>query len=174
MAASRKPRSKWKPSRPKSGPLSFVTANGYLPYTDESLPERGLFTHLVSTAMMRAAPAQPTEIVFVNDWSAHLEHLLPRQAFDASFPWTRPGCETQGELTSVELYACQNYLYSEPFYEIVEGFFSKVGSGHEDILDVAGFKGLRICRPEGYPPSPPRGERLDAARRRARLAHLST
>ena len=38
--------------------ISFVTANGYLPYTDESLGNRGLFTHLVATAMMRADPEQ--------------------------------------------------------------------------------------------------------------------
>ena len=131
--------------------ISFVTANGYLPYTDETLLQRGLFTHLVTKAMMRAAPQQPFEVVFVNDWSAHLEALLPRQAFDASFPWTRPGCETQGELTQVELYACQNFVYSEPFYEIVDGFFTRAGSGHEAIVRASGYEGLTICRPEGYP-----------------------
>lgn len=136
---------------PGTADFSFVTANGYLPYTDESLGNRGLFTHLVQNAMLRAAPDKRFEIVFVNDWSAHLETLLPRQAFDASFPWTRPGCETQGELTSVELYACQNYLYSEPFYEIVDGFFARTGSGYESVTDFGDLTGATICRPEGYP-----------------------
>ncbi len=131
--------------------LSFVTANGFLPYTDESLDQRGFVTHLVSQAMMRAEPDQAIDIVFVNDWGAHLESLLPRQAFDASFPWTRPGCETQGELSSVELYACQNYLYSDPLYEVVEGFFSRTGEGHDGVLEFAGLQGTTICRPEGYP-----------------------
>ena len=131
--------------------VSFVTANGYLPYTDESLAERGVLTHLVRTAMQRATPTTPVEVVFVNDWSAHMEELLPRQAFDASFPWTRPGCETQGELTSVELYACQNYVYSAPFYEIVDGFFSRAGTGLDAVIEFAGFEGTTICRPEGYP-----------------------
>ena len=130
--------------------ISFVTANGYLPYTDESLHQRGLVTHIVSQAMMRADPEQAIEIVFVNDWASHLEALLPRQAFDAGFPWTRPGCETQGELTSVELYACQNYLYSDPLYEIVEGFYARPGEGLDIALDFAGLRGTRICRPEGY------------------------
>ncbi|NNE81346.1 MAG: transporter substrate-binding domain-containing protein [Silicimonas sp.] len=143
-------------AKPESDPIgqaeiSFVTANGYLPYTDESLGNRGLFTHLVSKAMLRAAPEKPFEIVFVNDWSAHLETLLPKLAFDASFPWTRPGCETQGELTSVELYACQNYVYSDPFYEIVDGFFSRNGTGFDTVIDAKGLKGSTICRPEGYP-----------------------
>jgi len=130
--------------------VSFVTANGYLPYTDESLDERGLMTNLVKTAMMRGAPEKAFDIVFVNDRAAHVESLLPRQAFDASFPWTRPGCETQGELTSLELYACQNFVYSKPFYEIVDGFFSRTGAGYENVVDFAAFEGAIVCRPEGY------------------------
>ena len=133
------------------GVISFVTANGYLPYTDESLSNRGLFTHLVSMAMLRAKPEMPVEVTFVNDWAAHLETLLPRQAFDASFPWTRPGCETQGKLTTVELYACQNFVYSDPFYEVVDGFFSRADTPFAEIVEAAGLEGTTICRPEGYP-----------------------
>lgn len=131
--------------------ISFVTANGYLPYTDESLPHSGLVTHLVSQSMLRANPSRRLDIVFVNDWSAHLEALLPRQAFDASFPWTAPGCETQGVLTQVEMYACQNYAYSDPLYEIVDGYFTRAGDGLERVSKASGFEGLRLCRPEGYP-----------------------
>jgi len=135
------------------GPVSFslITANGYLPYTDESLEGRGMLVRLVETALVRAAPERPAEVIFVNDWAAHLDALLPRQAFDASFPWTRPGCESQGMLTPQELYACQNYVYSDPLYEIVEGFFSMRGLGYETVVEMADFEGARICRPEGYP-----------------------
>jgi polar amino acid transport system substrate-binding protein len=136
---------------PGTAEVALVTANGYLPYTDESLAHRGLFTHLVTNALVRAAPERRFEIVFVNDWAAHLDTLLPRQAFDASFPWTRPNCETQGALTDAELYACRTYLYSDPFYEIVDGFFARTGSGYEDVADFAALKGAAICRPEGYP-----------------------
>lgn len=137
----------------QDGPVSFslVTANGYLPYTDESLTGRGMLVRLVETALLRAAPEKPAEVVFVNDWAAHLDALLPRQAFDASFPWTRPGCESQGMLTSQELYACQNYAYSDPLYEVVEGFFSMAGTGFDSVLTHAGLAGTRLCRPEGYP-----------------------
>ncbi len=134
-----------------TGDVTFVTANGYLPYTDESLPKSGLFTHLVANAMVRGAPDTSFDIVFVNDWAAHVETLLPRQAFDASFPWTRPGCETQGMMTDAELYACQNFVYSDPFYEIVDGFFARTGSGFEKIISFSDLTGSRICRPEGYP-----------------------
>ena len=135
------------------GVISFVTANGYLPYTDESLGNRGLFTHLVATAMTRANPDLPVEITFINDWAAHLESLLPRQAFDASFPWTQPGCETQGSLTTVELYACQNFVYSDPFYEVVDGFFSRADSPLSQVVEARGLEGTTVCRPEGYPTS---------------------
>ena len=39
--------------------ISFVTANGYLPYTDESLDGQGLFTTLVEQAMLRSDAEQP-------------------------------------------------------------------------------------------------------------------
>lgn len=131
--------------------FSLVTANGYLPYTDESLSGRGMLVRLVETALLRAAPSKRAEVVFVNDWAAHLDALLPRQAFDASFPWTRPGCESQGMLTATELYACQNYAYSDPLYEVVEGFFAMKGTGFDTTMTHAGLAGSRLCRPEGYP-----------------------
>ena len=130
---------------------SFVTANGYLPYTDEGLRHRGFMTHLVNNAMLRAAPERNVEVIFVNDWSAHLDHLLPRQAFDASFPWTAPDCANEGNLNRSEQMACENFVYSNPFYEIVEGFFAKNGSGYEAAMSVSQFAGAKICRPEGYP-----------------------
>lgn len=130
--------------------VSLATANGYRPYTDEHGLNRGLITQLVAMSMLRSEMPDASEIVFVNDWSAHLETLLPRQAFDASFPWAKPGCETQGELTAVELYSCQNYIYSDPIYQMVEGYFSQVGSGFETVLDFAGFRGAAICRTEGH------------------------
>ncbi len=128
---------------------SLVTANGLAPYSDEALLGRGLITHVVEKAFMRADPEAKTEILFVNDWAAHVESLLPRQAFDASFPWPKPGCETQGQLTSEELFACQNYVYSDPIYDSVEGFFALAGSGYEDAQSVDLLKGATICRADG-------------------------
>ena len=125
----------------QAGTLTLVTADGYLPYTDESLPSRGLFTELVETAMMRAAPEAKVEVLFVNDWGAHLEHLLPRNAFDASFPWTPCG--------AVE--GCEDLIYSDPFYEIVDGYFARADSGLSEVIATEGLAGTTICRPAGYP-----------------------
>ena len=130
--------------------FSFVTANGYLPYTDESLAGQGMFTALVERAMLRADPQQVYTVTFINDRASHLEALLPSLAFDASFPWTRPGCETQKDLSAVEFYSCHNYVYSDTFYEIVDGFFARTGSAYDGAIYYSDLAGATICRPEGY------------------------
>ena len=130
--------------------INFVTANDYPPYTDESLPGQGIITTLVKRAMLRGEPEQHFTVVFVNDWAAHLEVLLPSMTFDASFPWVRPNCETRQDLTPLEFNSCQQYIYSEPLYEIVDGFFSRSGSGYDTITHYVEFEGISLCRPEGY------------------------
>ena len=133
--------------------ITLVTGNGYLPYTDESLPGRGLITRLVETSIRRGAPDQKADVVFVNDWAAHLEVLLPSLAFDASFPWSRPACSIDEGLTAMERYSCDNYVYSQPLYEITDGFFAIKGSGYDSASTMIELRGAIICRPEGYPTS---------------------
>ena len=134
---------------PDQPPFTLITANDFAPYTDEALLDRGLVTQVVAMAMLRGNPQGNSEVVFVNDRAAHLETLLPRQAFDASFPWAKPGCETQGVLSASELYACQNYLYSQPLLESVEGFYALGGTGYDDAQTYDLLQGATICRPEG-------------------------
>lgn len=121
--------------------ISFLTSNGLAPYTDEALAGQGLFTQLVERAVMRAAPDTEIEIVFVNDRGAHMDVLLPRGAFDAGFPWAAQDCAPGG--------SCEALRFSEPFYEIVDGYFSRTGTGFENVTRPAGFEGTTICRPEG-------------------------
>lgn len=135
-----------------AGPETFelITANGYLPYADETLPGGGIITMLIDRAFDRADEYVPHRLTVINDRAAHLEALLPTHVFDASFPWTAPDCETLTNPTRAESYTCENYIYSAPFYEIVEGFFARTGSGYEDELYSSGLAGAVICRPEGY------------------------
>jgi hypothetical protein len=130
-------------------PIMLVTGNGYAPFTDESLPERGFFTLLVQTAMLRAEPDRPYTIKFVNDWDAHLDALMPTLAFDASFPWAQPDCSAMAQLSSTEQDRCLNYRFSESFYDIVDGFFARSGSGYDESVSPKDFAGTVICRPEG-------------------------
>ena len=131
-------------------PISFVTGNGYAPFTDETLPGGGMFTQLVEMAAFRADPQMAYDLTFINDWQAHIDALLPAKAYDLSFPWSRPSCETPETLSAGDLNRCENFVFSDPFYEIVEAFFATPDSGLADATGYDEFAGKRICRPEGY------------------------
>ncbi|SLN37470.1 transporter substrate-binding domain-containing protein [Ruegeria meonggei] len=130
--------------------LLLITGGNYAPFTDEALPNRGLYTDLVETAMLRAAPEQSYKIQFVNDWSSHLDLLMPTLAFDGTFPWSRPNCEEPAALSEKDRSRCETYNFSNPFYEVVDTFFAREGSGYEETLTYADFAGATICRPEGW------------------------
>ena len=130
-------------------PLRIVTGNGYLPFADEMLPGGGMFTQIVEMAVFRADPNQPYTMTFINDWQAHIDALLPMQAFDLSFPWVRPDCEGTTMLSAGDLSRCESFAFSAPYYEIVEGYFAAANSDLLQVSDYAEFEGKRICRPEG-------------------------
>ncbi len=130
--------------------LLLITGGNYAPFTDEALPHRGLYTNLVETAMLRAAPEQGYKIQFVNDWSSHLDLLMPTLAFDATFPWSRPNCDEPAALSEKDRNRCETYDFSNPFYEVVDTYFAREGSGYEQTLTYADFAGATICRPEGW------------------------
>lgn len=130
--------------------VTLITGNDFPPFTDEALPGRGLFTQLVETAAIRSPNDQALKITFVNDWDAHLETLLPAMAFDGSFPWLKPDCESYDVLSEGDRTRCDSYLFSDPFYEVVDGFFANKGSRYGEIYNYEDLKGTRICRPEGY------------------------
>jgi len=128
----------------------LITGGDYQPFTDEALPHRGLYTHLVETAMLRAAPEQAYKIQFVNDWNSHLDLLMPTLAFDGTFPWSRPNCEEPAALSENDRNRCETYNFSNPFYEVVDTFFAREGTSYVEALSYADFAGTTICRPEGW------------------------
>ncbi|MGB5870294.1 MAG: transporter substrate-binding domain-containing protein [Albidovulum sp.] len=137
-------------STDENAPIVLITGNDFPPFTDEQLPDRGMFTRLVEVSAMRSETEVPVEVKFVNDWDAHLETLLPAMAFDGSFPWSKPDCERPEILSKDDQNRCDNYNFSDPFYEIVDGLFARNGSGYETATGYEELKGTRICRPEGY------------------------
>ncbi|WP_424941526.1 peptidoglycan-binding protein LysM [Aliiroseovarius sp. S253] len=130
--------------------ILLITGGNYAPFTDEALPNRGLYTKLVETAFLRAAPEQAYKIQFVNDWSSHLDLLMPTLAFDGTFPWSRPHCEEAEALSESDRNRCETYNFSNPFYEVVDTYFARNGSGYEEAMSHADFAGATICRPEGW------------------------
>ncbi|WP_333815763.1 transporter substrate-binding domain-containing protein [Tabrizicola sp.] len=135
---------------PAPKPIGFVTGNGYAPFADETLPGGGMMTQLVEMAVFRADPSIPYKLTFINDWEAHIDALLPSGAYDLSFPWIRPNCEAPETLSPGDQTRCNDFVFSGPFYEIVDGFFALRDSGLGSVTKYAGFEGKRICRPEGY------------------------
>lgn len=131
-------------------PVRLVTGNGYAPFADETLPGGGMFTQLVEMAIFRADPAIPYNLTFINDWQAHIDALLPSQAYDLSFPWIKPDCSGTTMLSPGDQARCDDFVFSAPFYEIVDGFFAVADSDLISATSYEAFKGKRICRPEGF------------------------
>lgn len=135
---------------PVQVPIRMVTGNGYAPFADETLPGGGMFTQMVEMAIFRADPAITYNLTFISDWQAHIDALLPSQAYDLSFPWIKPDCSGTTMLSAGDQARCDDFVFSAPFYEIVDGFFAPAGSDLISATDFAAFQGKRICRPEGF------------------------
>ncbi len=130
--------------------IRLVTGSDYPPYTDEGLEGGGVYTQLVRAAMETMEPRYETQIVFVNDWGAHLETLLPARAFDGAFPWLRPNCEEPETLTENSKFRCDGFLHSDPFYEIVTGVVTRRSDALAATESAADFAGKTMCLPDGY------------------------
>ena len=130
--------------------IKFLTGGDYAPFTDEALPEGGLFTDLVKRSMTRADDKRPFRITFINDWGPHLGILLPEGAFDLGFPWFKPDCTKIDRLSESMAARCTNFDFSHPFYEVVIGFYVRKGDPAEKARSYADLFGRSICRPRGY------------------------
>ncbi|WP_341365814.1 LysM peptidoglycan-binding domain-containing protein [Yoonia sp. BS5-3] len=134
------------------GPVTIrlVTGSDYPPFTDEGMEGGGIYTQLVRAAMDTMEPQYETQIIFVNDWGSHLETLLPAMAFDGAFPWLRPNCEDPASLTENSQFRCDNFLHTDPFYEIVTGIVTRRDDPLATSDDAADFAGKVMCSPDGY------------------------
>ena len=135
-----------------AGGITLVTADDYRPFTDRALPDGGMITDIVRTALTREADgddAKAINISWVNDWSAHLNPLLSRHAFDMGFPWFRPNCERYDDLDDPAKFRCDTFHFSEPVFEILVLFFTNKGSSFTFTSDEQ-VVGKRLCRPAGY------------------------
>lgn len=136
----------------RTGGITLVTADDYRPFTDRALPDGGLITDIVRTALTEGSAndaAKAINISWVNDWSAHLDPLLARHAFDMGFPWFRPNCERYDDLDEPAKFRCDKFYFSEPVFEILVLFFARSDSGFQFTSDDE-VAGKRLCRPSGY------------------------
>jgi len=122
----------------------------YAPYTGEDLPEQGMLTEVVRTALEHAAPERPLRFTFIRDWKPHLSVLLPEGAFDLGYPWFKPDCSKIGLLSEGMKIRCTDFNWSAPLHELVIGYFVRADSPLADAADYDALAGTTICRPRGY------------------------
>lgn len=132
--------------------IQFLTADGYTPFTDRTLPNGGMITQIVSTSMSlikeQSSGAFSYNVSWVNDWAAHLNPLLITRAFDAGFPWLKPDCAHIAELSQDAKYRCQKFFFSDPLFEVFTVLFVRVDSPITFAKDDE-ITGKSLCLPVG-------------------------
>ncbi len=133
--------------------IEFLTADGYTPFTDRSLPGGGMVAQLMSSSMdlikEQSGGKFGYSISWVNDWAAHLNPLLITRAFDAGFPWLKPDCSQPADLSADAKYRCQKFFFSDPLYEVMTVLFVKADSPVTFAKDDE-MLGKTLCQPAGY------------------------
>lgn len=144
FAAARPTNNVYKP------PIKLVTGNDWAPFADESLPGGGMMARLASTALQRGGNSREFSISFVDDWSSHLEVLLPLGAFDVSLAWTLPDCTVRHDPDSSSGKRCNEFLRTLPVYETITAYFMRPDNDFFGAQSYEDFRGSTFCRPKGY------------------------
>ena len=133
--------------------IQFLTAEGYPPFADRTLPNGGIVLDLLTASMdlikQQSKGGFDYQISWVNDWAAHLNPLLITRAFDAGIPWVKPDCTNIAALDRNSQYKCQKFFFSDPFYESTSVLFVRLDSpimfnADNEIL------GKTLCRTKGW------------------------
>jgi phage tail protein X len=132
-------------------PLKFVTANGWMPFADESLTGGGIFVRMAGTAMQRGGNDRGFEISYVDDWMSHIDTLLPSGAFDVSIAWESPDCSKLDMLGEFSARMCTEFDFSLPIYETAYSFNTLTDNKYAGARTFADYAGARFCRPEAWP-----------------------
>ena len=131
--------------------LRVLTGSGLAPLADRDLPGQGMANLILNEALTAAKVARPVELAFVDDWKAHLPVLMPTGAFSLGLPWPRPDCDA-GRLSATARKLCDEFLFSEPLYEIQISTIVEVGNPLALARSPGDLQGRKVCRPEGFPP----------------------
>lgn len=124
--------------------INILTGSDFWPFTDKSMPEGGVLTHVVRAAMEAADPEQGFAIHWVDDWASHHEPLLSNALLDIGFPWFKPDCASDPET-----YRCANLIFSDSMFEVLMLLFvdkTRPFAFHS----AADLQGKVLCRPAGY------------------------
>jgi polar amino acid transport system substrate-binding protein len=129
--------------------IRIVSVDDWVPFADPVLTGGGLFTRIATTALDRAGPEYRHTVGWIEDWESHIFVLLPNGAFDLATGWYDPDCANLVNPSERTLYMCDNFLFSDPVYDSVFGFFSKPDNPFAKAETFADLSGARFCRAEG-------------------------
>lgn len=129
--------------------IRLVSGDDWVPFADPVLTGGGLFLRIATTAIDRAGSEFRQSTGWVEDWESHVFVLLPSGAFDFATGWYDPGCANLVNPSERTLYMCENFLFSDPVYDSVFGFFSKPDNPYAAAKTFADLAGARVCRAEG-------------------------
>lgn len=117
--------------------LQLVTGDNYAPFSDQSLPEGGLATHLVTYLFEQMQ--QPVEVEVVS-WAEGYQATL-----DGDYAGTFPYIQSEERQA--------DFLFSEPLFT-VSSFAYVDQSSTINARRPEDLAGLTLCLPEGYAHGP--------------------
>ncbi|EBA14042.1 LysM peptidoglycan-binding domain-containing protein [Roseobacter sp. CCS2] len=132
----------------ENAPIRVLTASGWRPFLDESDPQGGLLTEITELALVNTDDQADYEIDFINDFGAHLDPLLTKQAYDVSIGQLQPACADGAQLGPESTFLCDNFDFSDPLYEEIFGYYS--AAGDPEYTDHQELSGKTICRAVDY------------------------
>lgn len=138
-----------RPSSQFEPPIRIVSANGWAPFVGEDLAGGGMLVRIATTALNRGGNSRDYSVNYVDDWSSHLQTLLPLGAFDVSVAWYMPDCLRTDAMSEAMKSRCTELDSTVPVYEAEVGFFTLPGNAYESARVPADLAGARICRPKG-------------------------
>lgn len=130
--------------------IRVLTGSGWYPFADESLSGGGALVRVATTALNRGNTSYAYSLGWIDDWEAHLNVLLPDGTFDLSVAWYIPDCSSLDQASELTRYTCLNFIFSEPLYDSVFGFFAHKDNPFAKAATFEELNGARICRPESY------------------------
>ncbi len=133
---------------PEARQIRIVTATDWAPFLDEDQEQGGMLTEVTNVAMSVADNKPSYKIDFINDWGSHIRPLLSDHAYDLGIAWFRPNCAVVDRLSEDSQFRCNNLDWSDPLFEQIVGYYTRVGdprpAAPKDLLNKT------LCRPSGY------------------------
>lgn len=127
--------------------ISILAASDQAPFLDEDMQGGGMLAEITSAALGAVMKESDFRIDFINDRKAHLSPLLIDSIYDLSIGWMKPDCAGENSLPDEFAPLCNSFLWSDPLYEQVTGYYTRAG---EMAPDHKALMGKTLCRPSGY------------------------